>query len=378
MGTPVIFGWYENWATYRPGAGACWPTNLNPSLMTHLFYAFAAFDLSGSNVTIVDATYADWKSRSPSVDLYAQLRALKQQNPHLRLIFSIGGWNFSQQSNFWSAMTSSPALSAAFVSNAIAYAQSNGFDGIDLDWEYPETQSDLDGFASVLQALHTQWPGGVLTIEVSGSTLPLGAQYSAAAYQAWLKEIAPSVSFVDVMTYDYNLSPAGAGTTGVNAPLSAVTTSITAITQSVPSSQVVLGLPAYGHTYLVSPSATSWVPGQESTGPGPAGQFTQQPGLLAYYEIESHVPPFTFARDATTSTPYGYDDGSLAWVSFDDGRSLAAKVALVGSKNLAGVMIWSLCEDDFQHGFPLLTAAGQNVVMPGLQAATPARAAPCR
>lgn len=67
-------------------------------------------------------------------------------------------------------------------------------------------------------------------------------------------------------------------------------------------------------------------------------------------------------------TPYMY--GNNLWISYDDPVSVAKKTEFVNLKNLAGVMVWSLEQDD-QTGacsscpFPLMRAiniaVGRNV-----------------
>ena len=49
---------------------------------------------------------------------------------------AIGGWNDSAGTK-WSTFISSPTLRAAFNTDALEFIQKWGFDGLDLDWEYP-------------------------------------------------------------------------------------------------------------------------------------------------------------------------------------------------------------------------------------------------
>ncbi len=49
-------------------------------------------------------------------------------------------------------------------------------------------------------------------------------------------------------------------------------------------SKLILGVPMYGQTFQLSnPGDTGY--GSEASGPGMPGEFTNQPGMLAYYEI---------------------------------------------------------------------------------------------
>lgn len=49
-------------------------------------------------------------------------------------------------------------------------------------------------------------------------------------------------------------------------------------------SKLLVGIPLYGQAYRLSSENLANL-GDPTTGPGTAGEFTKQPGMLAYYEI---------------------------------------------------------------------------------------------
>lgn len=54
--------------------------------------------------------------------------------------------------------------------------------------------------------------------------------------------------------------------------------------RGTPANKLILGMPTYGRSFtLASPSDTGV--GAPATGPGTPGPFTNQGGLLAYYEV---------------------------------------------------------------------------------------------
>lgn len=53
----------------------------------------------------------------------------------------------------FSAMVSTHATRKVFIDSSIAVARTNGFDGLDLDWEFPGSQQDMDN----LGRLFTEW-----------------------------------------------------------------------------------------------------------------------------------------------------------------------------------------------------------------------------
>ncbi|MDE2051933.1 MAG: chitinase, partial [Gammaproteobacteria bacterium] len=66
---------------------------------------------------------------------FAALRELRQQHPGLRLIVSIGGWDAAPQ---YSDIALTERSRSRFAASCVqAFLLGEGFDGIDLDWEFP-------------------------------------------------------------------------------------------------------------------------------------------------------------------------------------------------------------------------------------------------
>ena len=66
---------------------------------------------------------------------YKSAVALKSVNPALRVMLAIGGWN--EGGKKYSQMSASADSRRRFIKSAIDLLAANGFDGLDLDWEYP-------------------------------------------------------------------------------------------------------------------------------------------------------------------------------------------------------------------------------------------------
>ncbi|RXG67229.1 hypothetical protein Avbf_14642 [Armadillidium vulgare] len=69
-----------------------------------------------------------------SVGFYRKVAAYSKYG--IKVLISIGGWNDSAGDKYHRLVTS-PSARANFVTNALAFVKQYGFDGIDLDWEYP-------------------------------------------------------------------------------------------------------------------------------------------------------------------------------------------------------------------------------------------------
>lgn len=66
---------------------------------------------------------------------------LKRDNPQLKTIAAVGGWN--EGSRKFSNVAKDPAKRQRFISTSLKFILSHNFDGLDLDWEYP-AQRDGD------------------------------------------------------------------------------------------------------------------------------------------------------------------------------------------------------------------------------------------
>lgn len=107
-------------------------------------------------------------------DLYSQLIGLKSMNPELKVHLAVGGYSMGTWP--WESLTSSPSIMQAFAVNAASFLRTHGFDGLDLDWEFPGV-SYRSQFSALCQALFEHFteeaqtsglPRLLLTAAVSG------------------------------------------------------------------------------------------------------------------------------------------------------------------------------------------------------------------
>lgn len=63
-------------------------------------------------------------------------RVVKYKKRGLKVSLALGGWNDSAGDKY-SRLVNNPGARAKFVEHAIRFLEKYGFDGLDLDWEYP-------------------------------------------------------------------------------------------------------------------------------------------------------------------------------------------------------------------------------------------------
>ena len=279
---------------------------------------------------------------APFRGYFHQLKELKRRYPHLKILISLEG----AATGF--AADAQPEDRRAFVTSCVniflrghfapGITEPGIFDGIDVDWEYPQ-QQDADNFRQLLQEFRRQMdavhPGFRLSIAVGPSPrMEPGTDFAV---------IASLVDQVGVMNYDYN-GP-WSSTTGFLAPLypdprrqsGSIEGSITAYeTAGVPRQKLLMGLPFYGYEWTGVNAADH---GLFQTGHGVEGD-------RPYRYIRSLVRPSSAYRDPQTREPWLFD-GMNFW-TYDDATSVSYKASYAAQHHLGGVMIWELSEDTAQ------------------------------
>lgn len=130
-------GYYEGWTQDRR-CDAMMPEDIPTGSYTHINFAFALVD----PLTFQVAPMLASNDRAISQEeLYKRTTALKESSPGLQVWISIGGWsmNDADQPTFhtFSRLASSSEAQQNFSESLESFMQTYGFDGVDIDWEYP-------------------------------------------------------------------------------------------------------------------------------------------------------------------------------------------------------------------------------------------------
>jgi chitinase len=82
-----------------------------------------------------------------------QLGLLKQQNRNLKVMLSIGGWTYTNEKKHLDPVGASDAARKKFAASCVDFIKNYGFDGIDIDWEYPQDADQGKQFLALLRAI---------------------------------------------------------------------------------------------------------------------------------------------------------------------------------------------------------------------------------
>ncbi|KAJ4477165.1 glycosyl hydrolases family 18-domain-containing protein [Lentinula aciculospora] len=341
--------YFTNWGIY---AANFQPTDIIPSTLTHILYAFADVSPDTGAISLTDL-YADEQKHFPTDswdetgnNLYGclkQMYLLKLANRSLKVLLSIGGWTYSQDGHF--DFVTDATLRANFVTQAVSYIENFGFDGIDLDYEYPANTAQGQGFSDLITELRTAFDN--LAAQKGDSTLyQLTAAVSANAsnYQ-WLNipQVDTALTYWNLMSYDYagswlswsdNQANLYDGQrTGINTDM-AVKGYIAA---GATADKINIGIPIYGRAF----EETSGL-GEPFNGIGPG---TFEAGVYQYKVLP--LAGASVFENTTDVTSYSYNPTTEELVSYDTPNIVKMKAQYVNTNGLAGAMFWDLSPSVF-------------------------------
>jgi len=297
------------------------PESIPANNYTHINYAFASFNPSTGDLNSLDAT------------LVNRLLALKTRNPSLKVLVSLGGGAAGDAP--WTQLTSSATASARFYSTVLGWLNTYGFDGLDVDWEFPQEGEQSKVVAFFRQTRAALGTGKLLT--TAGAAAWNVPQYVPGQWHQY-------VDFINVMNYDYFGS--WSTTTGPISPINGATDSIEItmnayINDGVPANKLVFGFANYGYTWAVA-SGTPQIGSAVIPDAGFAGACANSAGYIGATDIANlrRNPPAGFVErwDAAAQMPYATWGQQFA--TYENITSIKIKTDIVKQRGYLGGMLW--------------------------------------
>ena len=229
------------------------------------------------------------------------LKKLKelQSVAECRLLICVGGWG---RSSGFSALANNEAARNRFIATMLKYCHSNGFDGIDYDWEHPQNAKELADYGELLSDTRTVFRKSGLLVTVAQ-----------AGWQNLGKRSYDAVNRVHLMSYDHEFPQATFSKSEADVDR--------LIDWGCPAEKIALGLPFYGRN--------------------------KQRETRTYAEL---------VGDRVTATGDTIDGFAL-----NGKRTITRKVNLAMKRNLSGVMIWELGQDTTRKESSLLTTINRHI-----------------
>ncbi|KAL9184576.1 hypothetical protein ACHAXT_012546 [Thalassiosira profunda] len=359
----VNVGYWQSWSVYRDeGCQKMDAATFDAGPYTHVVYSFASLDAS-YRLEAWNGTY------DAEVPLYKEFNAVKQRHPGTKTMIAVGGWTHNDpgpmQTRF-SQMASSKSNRQTFASSVVQFLRTYGFDGLDLDWEYPGLKDrggkrdDYNNYVLMVKELRRAFDAAPepyeLTVAIPGNTTKLEMGFDLAG-------MAPYVDWFNVMAYDLWGSWDPKQIAYSHTDIRMIDEAVEYMSHFIQRSKLVLGLGSYARTYTLQDEDCRDL-GCPFDGPGQSG-CEGTDGFLPYFEI----------ADLVTSRSYDsvrFDDESQSMVMITDGNRLVSydntvsfnrKINYARDMCFRGQMLWAI--DMLREGTNPLASGNGNSAKTG-------------
>ncbi|WP_154224259.1 glycoside hydrolase family 18 protein [Marinicella rhabdoformis] len=350
----VLAGYFTEWGVYGRNYHV---KNLHTSgaaeKLTHIIYSFgnvingecamgdsyAAIDKYYDAANSVDGVADSWDQGALRGN-FNQLLKLKQLHPHIKILWSFGGWTWS--GGFGEALQNLATFADSCHDLVYDDRWSGVFDGIDIDWEYPNEcglscdNSGYNGYGTLMQGLRNRFGNELVTAAIgAGDTKLAAANYG---------EAAQFLDFYMLMSYDFFGAWNANGPTAPHSPLYSHINNPNNNAHSdygvqylksegVPAAKITLGVGFYGRGWQ---GVTESQPGGSATG---AADGEYEAGNNTYKVLKQSCP----ATGVVAGTAYAFCGDE--WWSYDTPETIASKMAYVNQEKLGGAFFWEASGD---------------------------------
>lgn len=257
------------------------------------------------------------------------------------MLLSIGGAGYS--ANFTSPM-SRPEGRLVFAQSSIKLVKDLGFDGLDIDWEFPVDEAQAKNYALLLKDVRDALdsygkscdPPHYFELSAAG---PAGASTIS---NLNVTRLDPYLDFWNVMTYEYagNWSPLSGHTANLyhssRNPLSTPfdTASVCQMYHSIgiPAKKLIMGMPLFGRSF--------------SNTAGPGRSYTHKNGSSSVYDVKL-LPPLgaTEYWDPIIGSSFSYNNKTGEMISYDNFGVANQKAQYIIRNGFGGAMWWESSGD---------------------------------
>ena len=355
-----IVGYYPSWSTHARNYQV---SQIPAQNLTHIIYAFAKISPDGQCVlgerwADIDKRFPADRNGQPYYGSFGQLQNLKKQHRHLETLLAVGGWS-------WSGKFSDVALTDAsrqkFSRSCVALVTRYGFDGLDVDWEFPveggmagnkRRPVDKTNFTLLMAELRKQFDArgkrDRRRYRLTVATSAAAAHY----HHLELRQVSAHLDWFNLMAYDFagpwssrtgfNAGLHAAGQAGEDSRLNVSAAVDGYLKAGVPAEKIVVGVPFYGRGWTgVPPAGHGLFASYQGVARG-----TREGGVYEYRDlVKNHGWPAIRHWHPQAKVPWLYDPATQTMIAYEDLESVGWKVKYVRSQKLGGIMAWDLSKD---------------------------------
>jgi chitinase len=256
------------------------------------------------------------------------------------------------------------------IENLTAFAAKHGYDGFDVDWEYPASTQDRDFLVEFMAGLRATNASYVLSIDA--------APWGGPGYD--VSQLKESIDYFNIMMYDC----AGPWTDDgqLNSPIfwdwhdpepwecqpgGSVNQAARIFLKDVPPLQLNMGTPFYGYVYTNINQIFEVCPNSAHTADGDCDNAVLTENYYPYIKNRINHDGWETIYDPIALVPYMLKtDGSNGYITYDDAVSTYLRVSYSDwTLGLGGTFMWSLDADYDGHSQDLLDAMYQATISQG-------------
>ncbi|MEG0297579.1 MAG: glycosyl hydrolase family 18 protein [Clostridium sp.] len=398
-----IVGYFPEWAYESEVQGFFDVADLQWDSLTHIQYSFAMVGPDhkiafGDKKAAIEEDFSKHKlehngkevkldPKLPYKGHFNVMQQMKKQYPDVKLLISVGGWTGSR--GFYEMMDTDAGINT-FADSCVDFIRTYGFDGVDIDFEYPTATATAGNPADkdlseprrgilnarynvLIKTLREKIDAAgkqdnkdyLVTAAVTASAWVLGGVYDN-TYASYL-------DFLSVMSYDFhggwneyvenlaNIYPDknDTETTGMAMPTLNMDWAYRFYRGVLPPEKILMGIPYYTrgwenvqggngsglHGKSKTPASGDynlWGDDDDKDGkPDPAGANP----LWHVLNLMEEDPNFKVYWDDAGKVPYVWQSDKKVFLSFENEKSIDERVKYIEDKNLGGALIWVMNGD---------------------------------
>ena len=269
----------------------------------------------------------------------------------------------------FAAVENSKAVLETVVMNLQAFVTANGYDGLDVDWEFPENAADRAFFNRLMERFRAAFPSPQYTLSIDV------APWNGTFYN--MHRLKDSVDFFNLMVYDC----AGPWTSigQLNSPIfwdpknpkpeecqpgGSVEQAADIFLKRAPAEQLNMGTPFYGYYYTKVSQVFAECPNDGITPDGDCDDTVQYVNYGPFIKPLINQQGWQRYYDTTAMVPYLLrTDGAPGFITYDDAYSTYTRVFYSDwIRNLGGTFMWALDADYDGHSQDLVDAMYQATI----------------
>ena len=397
-----IITYFSEWAYKNDVVDNYTADRLPWDKLTHINYAFAHVG-EDNKIAIGDvaaATEMDFPGVTddfPYKGHFNVINSYKKKYPNVKSLISIGGW--AESSGFYT-MAHTAEGRETFANSVVDFIRTYGFDGADIDYEYPTNledagnPNDFELAKPLRQYLYDDYCQlmKLLREKIDAASKEDGKKYlltAAVTASGWVvggmgdDNYTEYLDYVNLMTYDFHGSwngyvshnsalysnPNDPETKQIGYNYLSTDWAVKYYSATCEPSKIVIGVPFYTRGWeKVTPSTypgglfgSSWQGKVDETeGWGATGEAniwhddlpdgSEEPGgCNPLWHVKNLLNDKTkdYVRywDDVAKVPYVWNETEKIWLSFEDEESMTAKMNYIVDNNLGGMMSWEMVGD---------------------------------